>query len=300
MQKSQSWAGTGPSRTGSPKSLQSAATLSLSRLEWPRLVPEVIRGDFHTLGLPRKGQSSAKHIAQVSKYFKFKGHIEGGENRGILLPQMHEIYHYAEVHWQEWKVDRNNFNLYDIYKWLITPLTKENSSSMVEHLAERRQAPLWYVCHWWGDPVAKFLQCVRQHFFVRDLVEFSAYWVSAFALRPHDPQDGHSSDSTQTSFFKAMHTARFKVLLVIDSGSETKGPGTVFKRVWCCFEWSMMVDQPTLMDTAICIGQGVSSSRLARQRPRGMQTSIWPAGVFMPRLSARGISPRASSRLPCV
>jgi len=51
-----------------------------------------------------------------------------------------------------------------------------------------------------------------------------------------------------------MQHAKFKVLLVLDISSETKGCATPLKRIWCIFECSMCLDQVTApLDTAVVV-----------------------------------------------
>eukprot|EP00929_Paragymnodinium_shiwhaense_P027643 TRINITY_DN16185_c0_g1_i1.p1 TRINITY_DN16185_c0_g1~~TRINITY_DN16185_c0_g1_i1.p1 ORF type:complete len:629 (+),score=142.21 TRINITY_DN16185_c0_g1_i1:180-1889(+) len=238
-------------------------SLSLTRLEWPRLVPEAVRSEFQRYGMPRAGHRSNKHICAVGRYFKFQSYIDGAENRGITLEQLQEVYAYAEEHYREWKtVEKSSINTYHLNAWIVKPATYEPNSAMVEHLADRKQPPLWYVCNWWGQPFVELLLSMRQHVAVRDLMGLVPYWLSAFALRPHAValEDQQGASSLQGHFIKAMHVARYHTLLVFDGGVDGAAPACLYRRLWCLFECSTCAQQApmALVDAVICSGERLS------------------------------------------
>ena len=53
--------------------------------------------------------------------------------------------------------------------------------SLVELVATAEQLPLYFVSHWWGEPVVDFVKCLDQHSTDRKLGANGAYWVCAYA-----------------------------------------------------------------------------------------------------------------------
>jgi len=128
-------------------------------------------------------------------------------------------------------------NLYHVSDWLIKPCTKEHNCSFVELLAAEDQVPDWFISHWWGDRILDFLACLEQHLLTRGLPPDTFYWVCAYANRLHALHESVSADPKQCSFYKALVLVDFKVLLILDENA------TAFRRIWCCFEEAMCVDQ---------------------------------------------------------
>ena len=71
--------------------------------------------------------------------------------------------------------------LYDATRYVIKPATAARRCSFVELVARGPQKPIWFVSHWWGEPVALFLRCLEQHAADHHLSDDAAYWVCAYA-----------------------------------------------------------------------------------------------------------------------
>lgn len=83
------------------------------------------------------------------------------------------------------------------------------------------------------EPVCKFLACLEQHALVRQLSASTAFWVCAYANNQHHVSDDVGPNPRSSSFYKAIQMSQ-GVLLVLDSAA------TPFKRIWCCFEESIV------------------------------------------------------------
>lgn len=131
--------------------------------------------------------------------------------------------------------------LYHTMDWVIKPVTRAAQCSFVEFIAASAhlQVPKWFVSHWWGEQVLKFVSCLEEHCCTRELnVDADAYWVCAYANNQHGLVEEIPRDPRETSFFKAMSACR-GVLLVLD------GTGVAFNRVWCCFELATALNTRT-------------------------------------------------------
>lgn len=212
------------------------------------------------------------HVAWLQQTFTFKGYIDEVEMRAITLEQLRFTVQFAKRSCQTWfdtapaSASRTSgmpllasiLNLYHLNAWVIRPATKEHECSFVELLALGEQQAAWFVSHWWGEAVGNFLQCLEHHAVLRGLPETTPFWVCAYANRQHCLQEEITPDPRESSFYKAMVTAGFRVLLVLDSKSKYGGPATALTRVWCAFEETMCLEQagPPL-DIATCASRGV-------------------------------------------
>jgi len=123
----------------------------------------------------------------------------------------------------------------------------------------REQPPLWFLSHWWGETVADFLRCVELHAATRSLAADTTYWVCAYANRQHSLDDDLTDDPKQSSFYRAMEIANFKVLLILNAKSALAEPAMPFTRIWCAFEETMCLHRASSpLDVATFQG-GVAS-----------------------------------------
>lgn len=229
---------------------------------------------------PFEHEEDKQHLAMLHKEFPFQGLVEGAENRAITLPQLQHILQFTATSCFRW-VDTSSrsatyrqtlsmemLNLYHLNSWLIMPATKEKKCSMVELLSSKPQPPSWFVSHWWGEPVAAFISCVQHHATTRKLPPQAAYWVCAYANRQHALDEDLTEDPKQTSFFKAMAIAEFKVLLILDAKTDLSGPATPFTRIWCAFEETMCLDQAKApLDVATSHTGGSQSVSMLTREP---------------------------------
>eukprot|EP00927_Polykrikos_kofoidii_P040964 TRINITY_DN3490_c0_g6_i1.p1 TRINITY_DN3490_c0_g6~~TRINITY_DN3490_c0_g6_i1.p1 ORF type:complete len:1891 (+),score=244.04 TRINITY_DN3490_c0_g6_i1:141-5813(+) len=180
--------------------------------------------------------------------------IIGTENRAMTLSQLDKLLLFIRRQcdgagripaWRDLSRDSPTFgevlrykemNLYHCADWIIKPATYEHRCSFVELIASdaRRQKPTWFVSHWWGEGVVRFVESVRTHKETRGVCDNSAYWVCAYSNNQHDLGAEVVSNPAETSFMKAMRNC-VGVLLVLDDQA------TPFSRVWCCYEEALAV-----------------------------------------------------------
>ncbi|CAE7036113.1 pcrA [Symbiodinium natans] len=222
------------------------------------------------------------------------------ERRGIQLKQLEDLLRCLEqvaaesggLKWRKAQaaIDAADVNLYDLCDGLIKPLTLRSRCSYVEAVAESedKQVPSFFVSHWWGhrarqppetlnprrvaqssayrfeqppepsgEPVASFVAAARNHGLVRGRSCEDAYWVCAYANNQHDALAEIGSNPKESPFFRALRLVD-GVLLILDG----LGPATPFRRMWCCFEKSLVVssfgrdrDRHLLLDVA-CTHEG--------------------------------------------
>jgi len=111
-----------------------------------------------------------------------------------------------------------------------TKVNSPNAVSYKEMISNMPQRPQWFCSHWWGEPVADFYKCCSEHSSLRCLVGTQAsYWVCAYANCQHSIINDMGSDPENSSFRRAMTSAK-GVLLILDRKA------TPFKRIWCSFE----------------------------------------------------------------
>jgi hypothetical protein len=202
----------------------------------PRTTMQIIR-----YGMPVNGPMGTKNAKEVSAAFPFRGYNEGCENRGVTYAQMSRLCAYAGTRMKDWKV--STLTHCSIDTWVARPVTNENNSALMEHLALKKQPPSWFISHFWGQPTADFLECVITYLNVRRVGSDTCLWVCAYAYRPHGLHNELDGAATRGRFLKAMQQARFRVLLVLDAMADSTGPGTPFARLWCAFECSMCLEQ---------------------------------------------------------
>eukprot|EP00931_Biecheleriopsis_adriatica_P023252 TRINITY_DN14724_c0_g1_i1.p1 TRINITY_DN14724_c0_g1~~TRINITY_DN14724_c0_g1_i1.p1 ORF type:complete len:502 (+),score=101.79 TRINITY_DN14724_c0_g1_i1:37-1506(+) len=120
-------------------------------------------------------------------------------------------------------------NLYDAMKYFILPATGDEQCSYVELVAKGPQKPLYFVSHWWGEPVRDFVLCLEQHAEDHKLDEDTAYWVCAYANNQYNLLHDVSADPSQSAFHAAIQQSKGTVSIVDKQG-------IVFSRVWCVYE----------------------------------------------------------------
>ncbi|CAK9076488.1 unnamed protein product [Durusdinium trenchii] len=175
-------------------------------------------------------------------------HIPDPECRGILLSQLEDL---VEVLYSSFE-PADEVNLYELCECLIKPLTVPARCSYVERIAEsiHLQMPSFFVSHWWGESVVASVKCIQKHAFLRGRSKADAYWICAYANNQHDPSAEIGDSPSKSPFFKAMQLSE-GVLLILDQHA------TPFKRMWCCYEESVVVSEGhrLLLDIA-CAWQG--------------------------------------------
>mmetsp|Transcript_60762 Transcript_60762/g.144714 ORF Transcript_60762/g.144714 Transcript_60762/m.144714 type:complete len:1223 (+) Transcript_60762:87-3755(+) len=105
--------------------------------------------------------------------------------------------------------------------------------------------PVWFVSHWWGEPVHDFVACCSLHTKMRPDVRGnqSGYWICGYANRQHDLQQDMSNDPVSSSFYKALQLS-YGTLLILDKKA------TPFSRIWCCFELYCTITEGKPLDIA--------------------------------------------------
>jgi len=196
------------------------------------------------------------NVLKLSKAFPVRTRILAPEKRSMTLEQLSCIYKYAETKCHEWELEPRALTTYHISEWMIEPATRANSTALAEHILEEEQPTGWFVSHWWGEPITLLRQSIRAHLSTRGLADKTTYWLCEFANCPHN-SDYALENPKQSNIFKAMRTARFKVLLVIDAATSTSGPGTPFTRLWCGYELSLCADRSNaVVDIVTSNGSG--------------------------------------------
>mmetsp|Transcript_120312 Transcript_120312/g.365909 ORF Transcript_120312/g.365909 Transcript_120312/m.365909 type:complete len:566 (-) Transcript_120312:174-1871(-) len=218
--------------------------------------------------LPFEGVHDAAHMAQLLEAFAFQGYIERPEDRGITLEQLQHVVRWSKDRCHRWrdtasadesrtsgmKLNLDIMNMYHLHHWLIKPATADKFCSLVEMLSSQKQPPSWCVIHWWGERIADFQRCLECQLTTRGLPFTTAFWVAAFAIRPHSTLDDNS-DPTKSRFYRAMTVTQSHVLLVTNSKREHMAPAMALTRLWCCYELTMCAEQPRLtLDIATCSG----------------------------------------------
>lgn len=198
---------------------------------------------------------------RLRKTFKYQGDIERAEQRCITLSQLDTLRRYAEGYCGNWRDEAppevspfsgkrlrmEIFNFYHANAWVISPATAKRKCAFVELLTSRKQVPEWCVIHWWGQPLADFIKCLKKHVVVRGLAAETPFWIAAFALRQHDLKGEMDTEQHQARCLKAFHNCQFHILLALDAQA------TAFKRTWCAFEIGLCLGRSNLsFDIAIC------------------------------------------------
>jgi len=126
-------------------------------------------------------------------------------------------------------------NLYHLNHWLIKRATQPRQCSYVEFVSEypEQQLPEWFVSHWWGEPVIRFVFCLQEVAWQRAL-KHPAYWICAYSNNQHALDSDVTRDPADSSFYRAMQNTR-GVVMVLDSDA------TCFKRIWCAYEMSIVI-----------------------------------------------------------
>ena len=83
----------------------------------------------------------------------------------------------AWLTWAGTKLAPKKVSLYEAARYVIKPATYLKQCSFVELIATGEQEPLYFVSHWWGEPVFDFIQCINQHSIDRKLGKTAPYWV---------------------------------------------------------------------------------------------------------------------------
>jgi len=201
--------------------------------------------------LPFEGSHDTRHLEQLKEEFKFQGYVESPEHRAVSLAQLKHLLGWAASHCHRWRDPKTRsklhidvMNLYQINHWLIKPATKEKECAFYELLSKEKQTPAWYVVQWWGEKVSNLLSCLEAHASLRKLSPQSGFWLGAFANRQHAPREDLSVDGLHgTSFYKAMASTGFRILLYLDPKVENMGPATPMNRMWCDIEVAMCLDE---------------------------------------------------------
>ena len=101
------------------------------------------------------------------------------ERRAITINQLYDVWDKVtdwsdkDIRWPTAEVA----NLYNLCELLIKPETSTLGCSYVETVATGEQVPVWFVSHWWGEPVQAFVACVGQHAIDHGLCPGTPYWV---------------------------------------------------------------------------------------------------------------------------
>lgn len=230
---------------------------ALNRSESLAQMPAAVRLEFFRYSTPLKGPMGRINVKQVSKNFKFYGYVPELELRSVLAEQVMQIKNYAVVNCYNWSIPASTLNFYHIHEWVVRPATRELNSSMMEHLSPKKLVPNWFVSHYWGEDLEKFLDGLKHHLSVRNLSGRTAYWIGAFASRHQDFATGAENTTALTKVAEAAH---FRMLLITDA-SEAASPAALFTRTWCTFEVALCLDC-TALCLDVCAVRGAKDAEL--------------------------------------
>lgn len=164
--------------------------------------------------------------------------------RGVTLVQLRKIIMFTRAHCRELydrlprsesptsgaQLDMTFLNFYHLNDWIVLPSTNADGCSFSELLASQEQPPIWFISHWWGQPVQEFLACLEWHAKLRGIGDRDLLWISAFATRQR-PVDDASASTNPLDLCRAMERCKGS-LLVIDGNAQA------FERAWLLFEAS--------------------------------------------------------------
>jgi len=216
------------------------------------MMPAPVRLEFQRYSSPASGPMGRSNVKMVGKHFKFQAYVEGLENRSINMPQLMQINSYAVRQCYSWGLTATALDFHNIHEWIVKPATREFNSSMMEHLSERKLVPNWFISHFWGDPMQKFLECLRQHLSVRGLSARTGYWLFAFANRHHDLVPHATSGLADAH--AALRASNYRVLMVMGASQQSH---VYFSRTWCSYEWALCLDSSTLAVDIAAMNQDV-------------------------------------------
>jgi len=202
--------------------------------------------------LPFEGPQDTRHLEQLKEEFKFQGWVEKPEHRAINVAQLRQVLGWSSQHCHRWRDPRTRvrlsldiMNMYQLNYWVTKPATQEKQCALFEMVAKEKQTPSWYVVQWWGEKVANLLTTLEAHLSLHSAAEHSGFWIGAFANRQHTLQSNLAEGYRGTSYWRAMAAARFHILLYLDPKTDHGGPATSTSRLWCNFELSMCLDEPS-------------------------------------------------------
>lgn len=164
--------------------------------------------------------------------------IANTEERALTLRQLRAVHTHilrrcVNERWTNMKGELlapEQVSLYDATRYVIKPATAARGCSFVELVALGPQCPVWFVSHWWGEPVILFLRCLEQHARDHKLDDDAPYWICAYANNQHDVGGDVTADPSESSFVKAIELAEGRVLSIVDDA------GVTYTRIWCCLE----------------------------------------------------------------
>lgn len=157
------------------------------------------------------------------------------EDRAITLGQLSILARFLMFHLLPGCDRRPNW--YAVVQHVFRLSTADRGCSFVELLAQDGQPLHWYVTHYWGEPVADTMACLRGH--AEDRCGWHApYWIWACANNKWMEGIGHNA--CPLSFMQALGKSR-GMLFVVDAEA------VCFTRVWCMFELFASIGWPNIL-----------------------------------------------------
>lgn len=227
---------------------QSNSCCALQQNQSLAQMPAAVRLEFYRYSTPLKGSMGRINVKQVTKNFKFYGYIPELECRSVTAEQVLQIKNYAVVNCYNWSIPASTLNFYHIHEWVVRPATRELNSSMMEHLSQKKLMPNWFVSHYWGEDLDKFLVGLRHHLTARNLSGRTGYWIGAFASRHLEFTTTELGPDTLSSspWSRVAEAAHFRMLLVTDASPDVALHAALFTRTWCTFEFALCLDCTSL------------------------------------------------------
>mmetsp|Transcript_49928 Transcript_49928/g.107446 ORF Transcript_49928/g.107446 Transcript_49928/m.107446 type:complete len:670 (-) Transcript_49928:143-2152(-) len=201
--------------------------------------------------LPFDGCNDERHLEQVHEAFRFQGYIDGAEHRAISLSQLQRLMDWSRDHCHRWrdpltrlKVTIDSMTTYQVNHWVLKPATKKKDCSFTELLTSQKQTPTWFVIQWWGEKLMELLTCIKAHTRLRGLPETTNFWMGAFANRQHSWEEEVEGGFKNSTMYKAMEMAQFRLFMTLDDKTDFKPAATPLSRLWCNYEALMALDEP--------------------------------------------------------
>eukprot|EP00927_Polykrikos_kofoidii_P074238 TRINITY_DN70222_c0_g1_i1.p1 TRINITY_DN70222_c0_g1~~TRINITY_DN70222_c0_g1_i1.p1 ORF type:complete len:729 (+),score=95.77 TRINITY_DN70222_c0_g1_i1:85-2271(+) len=217
-------------------------SVSLYDLNHYVILPQTVRGGFSMTNVKCLAMHIGSCVSQLSTRARGKlSAVKIGENNdsadlhvNVLVGRFSTPKEEGDITVDGVRVEAASDRRIEIH-----PL---NHCSFVDLKRDGPQKPIWFVSHWWGEPVLDFVTLIEEHARVRGLGENAPYWVCAYANDQHDLGTDVTTNPYDSSFYRAMMGNQCEgILLLLNAKTETSPSAVPFSRIWCAFELHMAV-----------------------------------------------------------
>jgi hypothetical protein len=154
--------------------------------------------------------------------------VKATEQRGLTILQLEALFAEGKRRctangWRDKRtgkrVTAKTLNLYHMVDFVVKPATEAANCSAAELVSSHAQLPQWFVSHWWGEPVADFITCLKVLCADKGLpIETTTFWVCAYALNQHDVEGELRGGVQDSPFVRALLLADGAVSIVDSQG----------------------------------------------------------------------------------